>query len=120
MALSTNNLLNIRASLGFAGGFLRSSTDEFRENYLGLGLGYIRRTGLASISSVGIVPTWYHSWHQPKLGDQNTVGGNIFVGFLKDRLRLGLGTREFGDFENNWFLTISVTDLPGMIYWLSR
>ncbi|MCZ6797647.1 MAG: hypothetical protein O7D36_06835, partial [Gammaproteobacteria bacterium] len=79
---------------------------------LALGLGYIRRTGFASISSLGFTPTWYHSWHQPGIGDQNTVGGDIFVGFLKDRLRLGLGTRDFADFENKWFLTLSFTDLP--------
>ncbi|MCZ6471230.1 MAG: hypothetical protein O6649_07730, partial [Gammaproteobacteria bacterium] len=120
LALSTDNLLNVRASLGFAGGLFRSSADEFRENYLALGLGYIRRTGFASISSLGFTPTWYHSWHQPGIGDQNTVGGDIFVGFLKDRLRLGLGTRNFADFENNWFLTLSLTDLPGATYWLTR
>jgi hypothetical protein len=120
LALSTDNLLNLRASLGFAGGLFRSSADEFRENYLALGLGYIRRTGFASISSLGFTPTWYHSWHQPEIGSQNSVGGDIFVGFLKDRLRLGLGTRDFGDFDNSWFLILSLTDLPGLTYWLTR
>jgi hypothetical protein len=120
MALSTRNLLNIRASLGFAGGILRSSDDEFRENYLGLGVGYIRRTGFAGISSFGFTPTWYHTWSKPEIGKQDTAGGDIFVAFLKDRLRVGLGTRDFSDTSNNWFLILSLTDLPGLTYWLSR
>ncbi|RLA10672.1 MAG: hypothetical protein DRQ59_11405, partial [Gammaproteobacteria bacterium] len=120
MALSTNNLLNVRASLGFEGGILRSSSDEFRENYLGLGVGYMRRTGSAGVSSFGFTPTWYHTWSQPEIGKQNSAGGDVFVGFLKDRLRVGLGTRDFSDTSNNWFLLLSITDLPGMTYWLTR
>jgi len=120
MALSTNNLLNIRASLGFEGGILRSGSDELRENYLGLGVGYIRRTGSAGISSFGFTPTWYHTWSEPEVGKQDTAGGDIFVAFLKDRLRVGLGSRDFSDTNNNWFLTLSLTDLPGLTYWLTR
>jgi predicted acylesterase/phospholipase RssA len=120
LAMSSNNLLNIRASLGFAGGLFESSADERRENYLGLGFGYIRRTKSAMVSSFGITPTWYHSWEKPKVGDQNTVGGDIHVSFLKDRLRVGLGTRDFNDFDEHFILTISIVDLPGATYWLTR
>jgi hypothetical protein len=120
MALSANNLLNVRASLGFAGGLLRSSEDESREDYLALGVGYIRRPGLAGVSSFGFSPTWYHSWDQPQVGKQDTAGGDIFVAFLKDRLRLSLGTRDFSDTRNNWFFGLSLTDLPGLTYWLTR
>jgi hypothetical protein len=110
----------VRASLGFEGGILRSGSDEFRENYLGLGVGYIRRTGSVGISSLGFTPTWYHAWSNPEVGDQDTFGGDIFVAFMKDRLRVGLGTRDFNDTSNNWFLILSVTDLPGLTYWLTR
>jgi predicted acylesterase/phospholipase RssA len=120
MALSPRNLLNVRASLGFEAGLLRSSDVDLRENYLGLGVGYIRRTGSAGISSYGFTPTWYHTWSKPTVGDQDTFGGDIFVAFLKDRLRVGLGSRDFNDTSNHWFLTLSVTDLPGLTYWLTR
>jgi len=119
-SVSKNNLLDARISLGFAGGLFKSSGNKDRQNYLALGLGYIRRTGSATISSYGITPTWYHTWHQPEDGDQNTAGGDIHVSFLKDRLRVGLGTRDFSNFNQNWFLTVGISDLPGMAYWLTR
>ena len=120
MKLSENNLLDVRASLGFAGGLFESSSSRTRENYLALGLGYIRRTGSATLSSVGIAPTWYHKWSPPDIGDQDTAGGEIHVGLLKDRLRVGLGTRDIRDFSEEWFLTIGIMDLPGAAYWLTR
>ena len=120
MALSENNLLNLRARLGFAGGLFHSSASENRENYFGLGLGYIRRTGSAMISSFGITPTWYHEWRTPEIGSRDTAGGDIHVSLLKDRLRVGLGTRDITDFGEEWFLTLGVMDLPGATYWLTR
>jgi len=120
LAMSNNNLLNLRASLGFAGGLFRSTSDERRENYFALGFGYIRRTESAMISSLGFTPTLYHSWNKPIIGEQDTFGGDIHVSFLKDRLRVGLGARDIDDFDNTWFLTFSVTDLPGAAYWLTR
>jgi predicted acylesterase/phospholipase RssA len=120
MALSENNLAALRVSLGYAGGLFRSSSNRNRKNYFGLGLGYIRRTGSAMISSFGITPTWYHDWSQPELGEQDTAGGDIHVSFLKDRLRVGLGTRDIRNFNDEWFLTIGVMDLPGVTYWLTR
>lgn len=118
--ISENNLLDVRASLGFAGGLFKSSSNRNRENYLALGLGYIRRTGSATVSSFGITPTWYHKWRRPDIGDQDTAGGDIYVGLLKDRLRVGLGTRDIRDFGDEWFLTIGIMDLPGAAYWLTR
>jgi len=120
LAVSNNSLLNLRVSLGFAGGLFRSSADESRENYFALGVGYIRRTESALISSIGITPTLYRSWDQPIMGEQNTAGGDIHVSFLKDRLRVGLGARDFSDFDTTWFLTFSILDLPGATYWLTR
>ena len=120
MALSENNLLNLRFSLGYAGGLFRSSSNRTRENYFGLGLGYIRRTGSTMISSFGITPTWYHDWNQPEAGNQDTAGGDIHVSFLKDRLRVGLGTRDIRNANDQWFLTFGIMDLPGATYWLTR
>jgi predicted acylesterase/phospholipase RssA len=120
MALSENNLLDLRASLGYAGGLFRSSSNRNRENYFGLGVGYIRRTGSTPISSFGITPTWYHAWSQPEIGSQDTAGGDINVSFMKDRLRVGLGTRDIRNFGDQWFLTFGITDLPGLAYWLTR
>ena len=120
MALSENNLLSLRATVGYAGGLFRSSSSKNRKNYFGLGLGYIRRTDSAMISSFGITPTWYHDWSPPEIGEQDTAGGDIHVSFLKDRLRVGLGTRDIRNFNDEWFLTIGVMDLPGATYWLTR
>jgi predicted acylesterase/phospholipase RssA len=119
-AITENNLVNLRIGLGFAGGLFRSSASKNRENYFGLGLGYIRRTGSATLSSFGFTPTWYHTWSQPEIGRQDSAGGDIHVSFMKDRLRVGLGTRDVRDVENTWFLTVGVMDLPGAVYWLTR
>lgn len=120
LALSENNLVALRGSLGFAGGLFKSNSNQERKDYFGLGLGYIRRTDWGIISSVGITPTWYHRWSSPETGNQDTVGGDISTSFLKDRLRVAFGTRDFENFNNEWFLTFGFTDLPGAIYWLSR
>jgi len=119
-ALSENNLVHARAGFGFAGGLFNSSASESRENYFALGLGYTRRTDLGFISSIGITPTWYHKWSQPEVGDQDTGGGDISVSFLSERLRVGVGTRDIRYFNDNWFLTLGIADLPGLAYWLTR
>ena len=118
LALSNKTLLNLRASLGFQSGLLR--TNSVRENYFALGVGYVRRTGSPTISSYGIVPTLYHRWDQPTVGDQDTAGGDVFMGFFKDRLRVGLGARDLSNTHETWFLTVGITDLPGLTYWLTR
>jgi predicted acylesterase/phospholipase RssA len=120
LALSSNNQLSMRLGLGFAGGLFQSSTDERRENYFSLGFGYIRRTESAAVSSFGFTPTWYHALEQPAIGEQNTVGGEFHLSFLKDRLRVGLGTRDFNDFDKHIILTLSIMDIPGATYWLTR
>lgn len=119
-ALTKKDLLAIRASLGFAGGLFKSPSDQERENYLALGAGYIRRTPWTTLSSVGITPTWYHAWKAPQVGDQDTFGGDISAGFFGDIMRVGVGSRDFSNFNNAWFLTLGFTDLPGLTYWLTR
>ncbi len=119
-AMSNKDLLGIRASLGFAGGMIESSDNVTREDYGALGLGYSRRTGSGKLSSWGITPAWYHTWNKPELGEQDTFGGDIHVGFLEDRLRIGLGSRDFSEASDTWFLAIGLTDIPGLSYWLTR
>ena len=120
LALSENNLISGRISLGFAGGLFNSSASETRENYLGLGLGYTRRTGSAMFSSAGISALWYHNWKQPTIGDQDTPGADIHASFLSDRLRVTIGSRDVRDFNDHWYLNLGIADLPGTIYWITR
>ena len=120
-SLTSKDLLSVRASLGFTGGIVKSGNESFeRENYGALGLGYSRRTDSAAISSWGLTPTWYHQWNEPVIGKQDTAGGHVHVSFFKDRLRLGLGVRDFNDTSESWFFTIGLTDIAGLSYWLTR
>ena len=120
MALSQKDLLGIRGTLGFAGGLFQSSADAARENYLAVGLDYTRQSSSPYISSFGFTPTWYHAFNQPENRDRNTLGGDIHIGILKNRLRIGVGTRNFDHASDAWFLTLGITDIPGMLYWLTR
>ena len=120
-SLSQYDLLSVRGSLGLAGGVIETDSGLLkREDYGALGLSYARRTKSVSISSWGLTPTWYHRWDEPVIGDQDTAGGHVHVSFFKDRLRLGLGVRNFNDAEDTWFLTVGITDIPGLSYWLTR
>ena len=120
MALSKNDLVGLRGSLGFPGGFFQSSADVTRENYLALGLDYTRLSSSPYISSYGFTPTWYHAFNQPEQLDRDTYGGDIHVGILKNRLRVGIGVRDFDRASDTWFITFGITDIPGMLYWLTR
>jgi len=120
LSLSRYNKLGIRGSIGFAGGLFTTNEDELRENYLALGLDFTRRTRSGLFSSYGATASWYHTFNKSIFEEQDTVGGDIHVGFLENRLRLGLGTRDLNNAGDAWFLLFSVTDIPGMSYWLSR
>ena len=120
MAITDKDLVDLRFSLGFAGGLFRSSSNRDRKNYFGLGLGYIRRTGSGTISSFGFTPTWYHHWSQPETSRIDSIGGDVHVGFLHDRLRVAVGARDAQDSSDSWYVTVGIADLPGAIYWLTR
>ncbi|MDX2486386.1 MAG: patatin-like phospholipase family protein [Gammaproteobacteria bacterium] len=120
MALSQKDLLGARLSLGFAGGLLHSSANDTNQNFLAIGIDYTRQTSFPNITSFGFTPTWYHAYNQPENRDRDTLGGDIHVGILKNRLRIGLGTRDFDHASDAWFITVGITDMPGLIYWLSR
>ena len=119
-ALSKRDLLGIRGTLGFPGGLFQSSADTARENYLGVGIDYTRLSTSPYISSYGFTPTWYHAFNQPENFDRDTFGGDIHIGVLKDRMRIGVGTRNFDRASDAFFFTIGITDIPGMVYWLTR
>lgn len=118
-ALTPRTLLGIRGTVGFAGG-LFSSAGSNRENFLGAGLDLTQMGDYKVISSVGVAPTFYHTFKAPEDAPQNTFGGDVHIGFLNNRLRLGIGARDFGDTANSWFLNLGLADLPGVLYWLSR
>jgi hypothetical protein len=71
-------------------------------------------------SSLGLTPTWYHAFDNPQQRDQDTLGGDVHVSFFKDRLRIGLGARDFSNVPESNFLTVGFTDIPGLVYWLTR
>ncbi len=119
-SLSRDNKLGIRGSLGFAGGLLNTKEEEPREDYMALGLDFTRMTRSGLFSSYGATASWYHTFNEPAILEQDTAGGDIHVGFLENRLRLGLGVRDFDNAGDTWFFLFSVTDIPGMTYWLSR
>lgn len=120
MALSQKDLLGARLSLGFAGGLLHSSDNTAHQNFLAIGIDYTRQSSFPNISSFGFTPTWYHAYSQPVDRDRDTLGGDIHVGILKNRLRIGFGTRDFNNASDVWFISIGITDMPGLIYWLTR
>jgi len=119
-SLSRYNKLAIRGSFGFAGGLLNTKEQEPREDYLALGLDFTHMTRSGLFSSYGATASWYHTFNEPVILEQDTVGGDIHVGLLENRLRLAVGARDFDNSGDTWFLLFSVTDIPGMAYWLSR
>jgi hypothetical protein len=63
---------------------------------------------------------WYHTFQTPAVGRQDAAGVDLHAGFFKDRVRIGLGTRDVTDAGDNWFLLFGIADLPGLAYWLTR
>lgn len=118
--LSSRNNLGFRTGFAFAGGVFDSSASRNRENYFTLGVDYTRLTGSTGLSGWGVTPAWFHNWNKPEVGDQDTFGFDVHVGFLKNRLRVSLGARDVNELSDTWFLTLGLADLPGITYWLSR
>ncbi|MDX2453899.1 patatin-like phospholipase family protein [Desulfosarcina sp.] len=111
----------LRIGLGFSGGLVNSSADVDRENYGTVGLDLTRMEKMAFFSGWGITPAVYHSWKDPEIGDQTTFGLDVHANLLANRLRISLGARDIvNDANDTFFVTIGITDLPGIIYWLSR
>jgi predicted acylesterase/phospholipase RssA len=116
-ALSRSNILGLRITVPVTGNLVVSST---RVNYYALGLDYTYLTGKYLISGFGFTPGYYHNLDTISGSTSDTVGADIHVGVLKNKLRLALGVRDLGSTQNTWFIQVSLTDLPGIAYWLSR
>jgi hypothetical protein len=119
-SLSSNTLFSVRASLGFAGGILGAKRAEERQNYASLSPGLTRLTGTRLWSSWGASIGWYQGFGATNGEELASLGGELHMSFLKDRLRLALGSRDVKDAEDQWFLQVGLTDVPGLVYWLSR
>ena len=119
-SLTKLDKLGIRGTIGLAAGVLNAAETELREDYFALGLDYTRMTRTGLFSSYGATVSWYHAFDEPLFHSQDSAGGDIHVGLLENRLRLALGVRDVNEMDHTWFLLLSVTDIPGMTYWLTR
>jgi hypothetical protein len=119
-SLSRYNNLGLRGGLGLAEGLASSNDENARSNYVSLGVTYTRLTNSSLFSSWGFTPAVYHNFREPPVGDRDSFGGDVHVGMLKNRIRVGLGAKDFNEFNDTWYLSIGLTDLPGFAYWLSR
>lgn len=80
-----------------------------------------QRSGI--ISSFGIGPTYTYSWKDWPGAKQNNVGASVYLAMLQDKLRLTIGSRSFrnSDFAGeSVYFSISVMDIPGFVYWLTK
>lgn len=97
--------------------------DRFADNALvfsqaSLFLSY-RLDGL--ISSFGVGPTLTSTWEKLPDSKQNNIGGSLYLGLLRDKIRLTLGARSFNKtnfYGDTVFINFSITDVPGFSYWL--
>jgi len=113
--------VGIRFGVGFTGGLFSSNADESRKNYGMIGIDLTRMTSSALFSGWGITPAVYHYWKEPSVGDQTSMGLDVHANLLKNRLRISLGARDISNRAGDTlFLTLGVTDLPGLVYWLGQ
>lgn len=111
----------VRMGLGFTGGLFKSNADDSRKNYGVLGLDLTKMADTWIFSGWGVAPAVYHSWENPAIGDQTTFGLDVHANLLKNRLRVSIGARDVVDRAGDtMFLTVSVLDLPGLVYWLGQ
>jgi hypothetical protein len=119
-SLSPHALFALRAGLGFSRGFLDAAGDVERGNYAVVGPELTRLTGRQLLSGWGAGLGYYYAFDAPSTGSRDSIGGDLHVSWFTDRVRLSLGTRDFGAARDNWFLSVGLTDLPGLMYWLTR
>ena len=100
--------------------FSRIRDEEIYFSQLDLFASY-RKGGL--LSSFGAGPTYTYTWDNLPGYKQNNLGASVYAGFLQDKFRLTLGQRNFNTDEfagDSTYLTISVLDIPGFVYWLTK
>jgi hypothetical protein len=119
-SLGANTTIGVPFGLGFAGGLLKSMSTAERGNYTDLGVDFTYAVPTSGWPSLGITPTWYHSWQPPDIGAQDTIGLTVHAGIMKNRFQIGLGVRDVKDASGTWLLTLGVADLPGLTHWLTR
>lgn len=74
-------------------------------------------------SSFGIGPTYTYTWKDWPGAKQNNIGASVYVAILQDKLRLTIGERNFNESSfagESIYFSISVTDIPGFAYWLTK
>jgi len=114
-------LVGTRMGLGFTGGLFTSNADASRENYGVLGLDLTKMEQTWVLSGWGITPAVYHKWESPTSGNQTTFGADVHINLFRNRLRFSLGARDLLDNAGDTiYTTIGLTDLPGLVYWLSQ
>lgn len=118
-ALGKKSTIGVRGTLGLAGGFLEAVKSE-RPNYVALGLDLTRLTKSGIASSWGVTPTIYHRLGTSATSNVDTWGFDVHAGFLQNRMRVAIGTRNVNNISNTWFISWGLTDVPGFVYWLSR
>ena len=80
-----------------------------------------RRRGI--VSSFGAGPTLTYTWEEWSGHPRASVGASAYVGFLQDKLRITAGTLSYsGDTfpGDKIYLNFGLTDIPGIVYWLSK
>jgi len=118
-AVGKQSTIGLRGTLGLAGGFLES-VPSGRPNYVALGLDLTRLTRTGIASSWGITPMYYYRLGTSPTSNVDTWGIDVHAGFLQNRLRVAIGTRNINNVSNTWFISWGLTDVPGFIYWLTR
>lgn len=118
--LSRRNTLGLRAGFGFAEGLLGGGSEGGRRNFVSAGLDLTRHTGGGLFSSWGVAPLYRWQVEEPDTGERGSLGADLHVGVLGNRLRIGVGTYDLEAAEDEWFFTLGITDLPGLAYWLTR
>jgi predicted acylesterase/phospholipase RssA len=119
-SLSKEDLLGVRGAFAVAEGLIGDSSHDTRNNYFSIGMDYTRLIGSSVATSWGVTPTYYQSLRTPETGSKETFGGDFHIGFLENKVRLGLGVRDIENSSDTWFLLLGITDLPGMAYWFTR
>jgi hypothetical protein len=75
------------------------------------------------LSSIGFGPTYTNTWKHWPDTRKNNLGAAMYLGFLQNKFRLGIGARSYNQDNfagNNIYLFFGITDIPGIAYWISK
>jgi hypothetical protein len=118
--LDRRTTLGLRTGFGIARGLATPDDSEEDDSYFTLGLDLTRLAHARALSSWGITPALFHTFDEEAVDRQTSFGFDLHAGFLKNRLRIGVGARDVNDAEDSWFVLVGITDVPGAVYWLTR